>query len=170
MRHIFTILLCLSANSITTAQDNFDYQFFRFNTQYLYEDPAPISELQSPILGMNITLDEFDLPNDPIPTYESLFPTEAGSRFSQIVPAFAGLFVTQANGFTQLDFEIVGGGPITIQNQASVGSSWEAGENISARVDSIRQEDFLGLTDSVKYIRFYQTDSGEELAVPIRVS
>ncbi|WP_026232242.1 hypothetical protein [Neolewinella persica] len=171
MRHlILTCLFCVSSLQLF-AQEGFDYQFFHLGVQYLFEDLTADGDYESPMLGMQLKVDD-DHPdeNGPLAAYRSLDEVVEHSRASfKLVPSFAGEEVQQTDGTTTMNMG-ADRENVIIRNNATPGESWMATSLVLARVDSVREEVFGTFTDSVKYISFALLADGSSVAASIRIS
>lgn len=150
---------------------------FRPDVQYLYDNPAFISVAETPwasqYLGMKgATLQELDENIAELfygaGGYQSLRVTTEGCF--EIQPSFAG---TSFSEIDELTYMYWGDGPdqkLRLYPLSAVGESWIASASITATVDSIKTEDFLDLTDDVKYISLRRTDNNELLFDALRIS
>lgn len=170
---VYTFLLCLF-NQPMLAQGS--YRLFRPNVQYLYANPLAPSRYSSPVLGIKLGSQICET------TYTSaqVSPFEMPEACILRVSAFIGSQVCHNEQATQLTITSPDGFSevLTIRQKAGVGESWQAmsgNQTIYGRVEAVVEEDFLGLSDSVKYIALYlENDAGglvplyEE--IPLRIS
>ena len=167
MKHLLTTAIIVLAVFNLSAQ--FDYQLFRPDVQYLYENYHLEAEefrfyqstIESPIIGMKTDERECQ------PLYKS-FTTNA----CQPTPSFAGFEICQSPDFTIM---YMGGSDyFRLETQASIGDSWTAGliDTIVAngRVTQIDTMSFLGLIDTVKTISFFHPETDTLLGSPVIIS
>lgn len=154
-------LLCFLVLSLCTcvrAQETADYMPFRPHVNYLFDNPIPapdwttVTPLRMPYVGVSGISEGFDPLNEGL---NVLLPAGQEGVYTR-APHFAGylreetepgVMVFHAN---TTQFELHYG--------ASVGSTWAANEALTCTVDKIVVENFLGVTDSVKYITTRHSD------------
>ena len=167
MKHLLTTTIIVLAVFNLSAQ--FDYQLFRPDVQYLYENyrvqPEDLfwlqSETSSPIVGMKT--DERECQE----LYQSL--SNNGCRLG---PSFAGYEICQSPGFTIM---YMGEDQyLRLETQQPIGGSWTAGlvhnTMVTGRVTRIDTMSFLGLLDTVKTISFYQQETDSLVGQPVLIS
>ncbi len=167
MRHLLT--LSLVAIIVYELPAQFDYQLFRPDVQYLYENFRVESEdpfryqstIESPIVGMKTDARECQT------LYKSF-----EARECLPVPSFAGYEICQSPEFTIM---YMGENKyIRLQTQDPIGSSWTAGliNDIMAtgRVVGIDTMSFLGLLDTVKKISFFDLAVDTVISSPVLIS
>lgn len=170
----FSVLLVALLMTVQAFAQN-DYQLFRADVQYLYQHQLPANAVTSPLLGIR-------LGNSPCyTTYESVLPNFPDDMLDCAlrVPAFAGSEICQEAGLTRLNLQS-DEDPLWLElyPQAAVGTQWFAAfvsDSIFAEVTRVEQTDFLGLTDSVKSIEFYNRNEQGNLEAlydlpPLRIS
>jgi hypothetical protein len=167
MKHLFTLGIITMAVFNLSAQ--FDYQLFRPDVQYLYENykvqPENFiwlqSETASPIVGMKTDARECQ------ELYQSL--SNNGCRLG---PSFAGYEICQSPGFTIM---FMGEDQyLRLETQQPIGGSWTVGlvndSLVTGRVTTIDTMSFLGLLDTVKTISFYHQETGLLVGQPVLIS
>lgn len=156
------ILLCCITFFCTSvrAQVDADYTPFRTYTNYVYDNPiAPpewtsVEPLAMPYIGMF----GGDYYNGLESGLSVLMPTETEGVYNR-VPHFAGLSRSEDQ-----PGELIMSANDTVfilRFAAQVGDSWMARADLECHVDSIVVQDFMGVTDSVKYISTRHSN-GEE--------
>jgi hypothetical protein len=128
--------------------ERFDWQLFRPGVQYSYgsiEDPDD-GGLLPDYAGIRLTGNGA----------ESLTPTarhgnDASGLDARIGPSYFGNSVYQSPDSTSLAYSSF---TVHLRPAALIGESWSINEMYEATIDSIREESFFELTDSVKYISF----------------
>lgn len=134
----------------------FDWQLFRPGVQYLYEKPG----FDGPeYLGMKLSGIGEEA------AYESLRGEDINCR--ELVPSFAGLRVRQEPGLTSLLFY---SDSLHLRPGAQIGETWMANDTTLAIIDSLVEETFLEVTDSIKYISFKHSMTDEAIGTPIKIS
>ncbi len=158
MKHSTTLLLFLT--SFFAFAQNEDYRLFRDNVQYLYGDAEDEIDF-----GMKLNGD-CDSTYAHMPNSCSILGVVNAYRSS-----FAGFEVCQGGDTTVL--RLNGGRLVELLPRTSVGQSWpvtiENNLQIFAKVDSVRRESFLGITDSVKYISFHGETPEDPTLSSIRI-
>jgi len=126
--------------------DGFDWQLFRPGVQYSY------GSIVEPFDGSRL-VDFAGIRLSGIGT-ESLPPTarhydENGSPETRSGASYFGNSVYQSPDSTSLAYSNF---TVHLRPAAQIGESWNINENYEATIDSITEETFFELTDSVKYI------------------
>ncbi len=167
MKHLFILVLIVFTVPALTAQ--FDYQLFRPDVQYLYENYSIESssfrsfqsETDSPIVGMKT--DEREC--------QDLYRT-ISSWQCQPGPSFAGYKICQSPDATIM--HMGERDSFRLETQALLGDSWTAGlmDNIvvTGRVTDVDTMSFLGLLDSVKTISFFHSEADTLFSLPVIIS
>jgi len=131
-----------------------DWQLFRPGVQYLY-DYSNASFTESPVLGIKTGTDTCTEMYPSLRWYDEF-------ECNEIAASFMGYEICQTPTETRL--LIREGEYVTIRHTAALEEEWPAynysTDTIWARVSSIQSMNFLGLTDSVKFIHFYRQTGG----------
>lgn len=170
MKIHLTLLLVFACSVSVFAQAPFDYMLFRPGVQYLYDAPlSPSDHIENAILGMKLTEANEDGFTE---AYLSLTPcSDCVNDACQVVgPSFAGREIFQSGGRIIMAMDSARTDLVTLETGAGIGTTWAVNPIITGRIDSVRIETVLSLTDEVKYISFARTDNGTPLATSVRVS
>lgn len=172
MKPLALLLFFLMLTGLLFGQPSSDYRFFRPNVQYIYENPTVTDNNKdyiSPLLGM---LGDYKAGGDTMArAYESVaqpIPDFIPEGCFEREPSFAGTSFTEAGGQTVLTFS--DSTSLLILRTAITGDTWTAAPGVTGRIISIAENTFLGLTDSVKTIRFTTDTVGVPINVDIEVS
>ncbi|MEM6769781.1 MAG: hypothetical protein AAF597_04265, partial [Bacteroidota bacterium] len=160
MKHL--ILLCSLSFLCTCVRAQIDAPFAPFRPMVSYNytnpfhEPAQPDPNVSPVLGFMWTGNE-DLSFYRIPTVLAKVEDQL-----KLIPHFAA-HETSAVSETTWELTVAEDNPyqMVINFGAAVNSEWESGPFIG-KVDSIVVESFLGMQDSVKYISFADSETGEK--------
>ncbi|MEZ4987760.1 MAG: T9SS type A sorting domain-containing protein [Saprospiraceae bacterium] len=179
MKVALTLFLAAITSHLAFGQN--DYQLFRQGVQYIYESTID-APTNSRFLGVKVADETCTT------LYEGLHhlvEPDSGLLCAQRKPSFAGSEVCHYPDSTLINIGTADQPVIfTLLQTSLLGSQWFLGEwlidgemtALMARIDTVQEKTFLGITDSVKYIGLYRQLPNGNLApanpsaTPIAVS
>ena len=166
MKLLFLVSLALASTCVPAQSP---YQLFRPGVQYLYENPEFADNsyaISTQYYGARVGQAGCDT------LYESLLEPVGDPRLCVYrVPSPFGSTICQGADSTVMRFGAMDS--LMLYQTAPVGRRWlardSAGVMTMAEVTAVAFDTVLGLTDTIKTIRFYRAD-GAEIGVPARLS